>query len=97
MYLAKVIGHVEARIRLPGFAARRLLLLQPLDFRQQPIRWTVIACDASNTSGGGAGVGSLVTYVEGREAANPFDPPIPVDACVTAVVDDIDFAPTPAG
>jgi microcompartment protein CcmK/EutM len=83
MYLAEVIGHVEARMRLPGFEGQRLLLLQPLDFEKRPVRWVVIACDCTKS----AAVGSYVTYVEGREAANPFEPPIPVDACVTAVVD----------
>lgn len=86
MYLAEVIGHVEARMRLPGFEGRRLLLLQPLDFQKRPVRWVVIACDCTDS----AGVGSYVTFVEGREAANPFEPAIAVDACVTAVVDGWD-------
>jgi len=92
MYLAKVIGNVEARMRVAGFDAKKLLLLQPIDFEEKPIRWVVIACDC--TPGGGAGVGSIVTFVEGREAANPFeDPAIPVDACVTAIVDSWDYKP----
>jgi microcompartment protein CcmK/EutM len=90
MFMAKVIGNVEARIRLPGFESHRLLLLQPVDFNQQPIRWVTIALDC--TPGGGAGVGTLVTYVEGREAANPFET-LPVDACVTAIVDTWEYAP----
>ncbi len=90
MYLAKVIGNVEARMRLPGFDAQKLLLLQPIDFNQQPIRWVVIALDC--TPGGGAGVGSIVTFVEGREAANPSD--LPVDACITSLVDSWEYKPT---
>jgi microcompartment protein CcmK/EutM len=90
MYLAKVIGNVEARIRLPGFDAQKLLLLQPIDFNQQPIRWVVIALDCTNS----AGVGSIVTFVEGREAANPSD--LPVDACITSLVDSWDYKPTEA-
>ena len=85
MFLAKVIGKIEARMRLAGFEAQKLWLLQPVDFEEKPIRWVVIACDC--TPGGGAGMGSLVTFVEGREAASPFDPPLPVDACITGIVD----------
>ncbi len=93
MYLAKVIGNVEARMRLPGFDSKKLLLLQPIDFEQKPVRWVVIALDC--TPGGGAGVGSIVTFVEGREAANPFEnPPLPVDACVTAIVDSWEYQPS---
>ena len=88
MYLARIIGHVEARIRLPGFQAQRLLLLQPLDFREQPIRWSIIALDLT-----GAAVGSLVAVEEGREAANPYDPVLPVDACAVAVVDSYRYQP----
>jgi len=95
MFLAKVIGNVEARIRLPGFDSHRLLLLQPIDFQNNPIRWVTIALDC--TPGGGAGVGTIVSYVEGREAANPFvDPPLPVDACITAIVDVWEFTPPTA-
>ncbi len=94
MFLAEVIGQVEARMRLPGFESKKLLLLQPIDFEKKPIRWVVIALDC--TPGGGAGRGSIVAFVEGREAANPFDPPLPVDACVTAIVDSWEFLPPAA-
>ena len=88
MYMARIIGHVEARIRSPGLEAHRLVLLQPLDFNEQPIRWSLIAMELT-----GAATGSLVTFEEGREAANPYDPPLPVDACVVAVVDHFQYQP----
>lgn len=94
MFLAKVIGNVEARIRLPGFESHRLLLIQPVDFDLKPIRWVSIALDC--TPGGGAGMGSIVTYVEGREAANPFsNPPLAVDSCINAIVDTWEYTPPP--
>lgn len=95
MFLAKVIGNVEARMRLPGFDSHKLVLLQPIDFNHNPIRWILIALDASSgNGGGGAGMGSIVTFVEGREAANPFvDPPLPVDACITSIVDSWEYHP----
>ena len=88
MYLGKIIGRVEACLRLPGIQTQRIVLLQPLDFNQQPIRWTMLAADVT-----GAAEGALVAFEEGREAANPFDPPLPVDACVVAIVDDYQYQP----
>jgi microcompartment protein CcmK/EutM len=86
MYLGKIIGRIEARVRVADMQTQRIVLLQPLDFNQQPIRWTLLAVDVT-----GASEGSLVLFEEGREAANPFDPPIPVDACVVAIVDDYQY------
>jgi microcompartment protein CcmK/EutM len=86
MYLGKIIGRIEARVRLPGMEVQRIVLIQPLDFNQKPIRWTLLAVDVT-----GASDGSLVAFEEGREAANPFDPPLPVDACVVAIVDTYQY------
>lgn len=88
MYMARVIGQVEASMRAAGLGPHRLVVLQPLDFHEQPIRWTLIAVDLV-----GAADGSLVAYEEGREAANPYDPPLPVDACVVALVDGYNYQP----
>lgn len=88
MYMARVIGKVEASMRAAGLGPHRLVILQPLDFQEHPIRWTLIALDPV-----GAADGSLVTYEEGREAANPFDSPLPVDACVVALVDGYNYQP----
>jgi microcompartment protein CcmK/EutM len=41
----------------------------------------------------GGNVGQTVGYVEGREAAQPFEPPIPIDAIVAALVDDVYYEP----
>ncbi len=86
MYLGKIIGRIESRVRVPGLEGRKIVLLQPLDFNQQPIRWTMLALDVT-----GASEGSLVMFEESREAANPFDPPLPVDACVVAIVDEYQY------
>src|SRR6266496_4961566 len=37
----------------------------------------------------GGGVGQTVGFVEGREAAQPFEQPTPIDAITAALVDDI--------
>lgn len=43
----------------------------------------------------GAGTGDVIGYIEGREAASPFDPPIPIDAICAAIIDQINFEPAP--
>jgi carbon dioxide concentrating mechanism protein CcmL len=41
----------------------------------------------------GGGVGQTIGFVEGREAAQPFDAPTPIDAINAALVDDIFYDP----
>jgi microcompartment protein CcmK/EutM len=41
----------------------------------------------------GAGVGDIIGYVEGAEAAAPFKNPTPVDAINTAIIDRVFYNP----
>lgn len=41
----------------------------------------------------GGGLGDVIGYEEGREAAQPFDVPTPVDAINAALVDEMFFNP----
>ncbi|HUD82265.1 MAG TPA: EutN/CcmL family microcompartment protein [Candidatus Saccharimonadales bacterium] len=41
----------------------------------------------------GGGVGQTIGFIEGREAAMPFDRPTPIDAIDAALVDHIFFSP----
>jgi len=41
----------------------------------------------------GGGVGQVVGYEEGREAAQPFDRPTPVDAISSALVNEMFYSP----
>ena len=43
----------------------------------------------------GGGLGHLVGFVEGREAAQPFDAPPPIDAYNAALVDHVFYKPKP--
>ena len=45
----------------------------------------------------GAAAGQTIGYVEGREAASPFDEPTPIDAINAALVDEISYAPLTKG
>jgi microcompartment protein CcmK/EutM len=50
--------------------------------------WSLIAYDDL-----GVGVGDAVLYVEGAEATQPFDRPIPLDAITVALLDTYKFTP----
>ena len=41
----------------------------------------------------GGGVGQVIGYVEGREAAQPFEQPTAIDAINTALVDEMFYSP----
>ena len=41
----------------------------------------------------GGGVGQTIGFIEGREAAAPFEQPTPIDAINAALVDDIFYHP----
>jgi microcompartment protein CcmK/EutM len=41
----------------------------------------------------GGGVGQTIGFIEGREAAMPFDQPTPIDAIDAALIDEIFYSP----
>lgn len=95
MRLGYVRGHVVLNSALPELLGTRLLVVEPV---------TAEALAAGSGPGGGKplvvadhlapGVGQLVAFVEGREAANPYWPrAVPVDAYCALVVDGVDFQP----
>jgi microcompartment protein CcmK/EutM len=43
----------------------------------------------------GGGVGQTIGYVEGREAAAPFEEPTPIDAVNAALIDEVFYRPFP--
>lgn len=98
MRLAQVIGRTVHTIQDPSLAGGRFLIVSPLDAAQlhdcchhaQPIsaQSNFIAYDNL-----GAGQGDIVGIVEGAEATSPFPNPIPIDALVTAVFDQVHYQP----
>lgn len=83
MQVARVIGDVVATCKDPSLGGLKLLLLQPVDTSSQPTGRALVAADSA-----GAGVGELVFFVRGKEAAFPFYPAQPpVDAAVVGIVD----------
>jgi ethanolamine utilization protein EutN len=83
MQVARVLGDVVATRKDDALTGLKLLVLQPLDPAREPVGRTLVAADAA-----GAGVGVLVFFVRGKEAAFPFYPAEPpVDAAVVGIVD----------
>ena len=41
----------------------------------------------------GGGIGQTIGYIEGREAAQPFENPTPIDAVNAALIDEVFYSP----
>lgn len=98
MRLGTVIGRITLSQALPALEGARWLIVSPHnrdtlgsagDARPlvTPEPSLVVYDDL------GGGVGQLIGFVEGREAAQPFEQPTPVDAINVALIDHITFSP----
>jgi ethanolamine utilization protein EutN len=86
MLLGRVIGQVVACIITPGLEGVPMLIVQPLDKTLQPKGKAIVAADATRM----AGVGELISYEGGREAAMALDQTfVPVDHAIIAIVDGV--------
>ncbi|MCH8475630.1 MAG: ethanolamine utilization protein EutN [Opitutales bacterium] len=97
MRLGTVIGRLTMSQVAPGMEGARWLLVSPATRKQMPsldgdpvltAQPSLVVYDDL-----GAGVGDVIGFVEGREAASPFVPPIPIDAINAAIIDRINFQP----
>ncbi len=86
MKLARVVGNVWATRKDERFASRRMLLVQPMNFRGEDRGAPIISLDTAD-----AGTGDVVIYTTASEAAIPFQPGLtPTDATIVGVVDRVD-------
>ena len=98
MKLGAVIGRVTLNRVLPELRGARWLIVSPFT-REHYQRGSETPAGLSkdpslvvyDALGGGAG--QTIGYIEGREAAQPFEEPAPVDAINAALVDDIFYNP----
>ncbi len=89
MYLGRVIGTVVAEHTYEGLEGIKLLVVQPLDHRQQPCGAPLVAADTVR-----AGPGELVYLTQAREAAQALENSfVPVDAAIIGIVDSLDSKP----
>ena len=98
MKLGAVIGRITLSAVTPELVGARWLVVSPFT-REHFQRGTetppglstdpsLVVYDAL-----GGRVGQTIGYVEGREAAQPFDQPTPIDAINTALVDEVFYSP----
>lgn len=94
MRLGIVRGQITLLPAVDSYRGKRLVVIEPVTMENLRARngkgggKSLIAIDELN-----AGVGQLVAFTEGREAANPFWPTaVPVDAYCSMIVDAIDVS-----
>lgn len=98
MKLGRVIGRVTLSRSVPALIGGRFLVVTPFGREQYaagldgPVQLGPDPSLVLYDDLGGA-VGQVVGYVEGREAAQPFDQPTPVDAIDVALVDELYHRP----
>jgi ethanolamine utilization protein EutN len=91
MFLGKVIGSVWATQKEEGMDNLKLMIVQPLDFRERESGLTVIAADRI-----GAGVGEKVIVSRGSPARILFSgKQVPVDAMIVGIVDSFELGLDP--
>jgi microcompartment protein CcmK/EutM len=96
--LGSVIGRVTLSQVVPELRGARWLIVSPFT-REHFQRGTEALAGVSKDpslvvyDSLGGGVGQTIGYVEGREAAQPFDVSPPIDAINAALVDDIFYNP----
>lgn len=98
MRLGTVIGRVTLSATVPALVGARWLIISPFT-REHFQRGAQTPADLSTDptlvvyDDLGGGLGQTIGFVEGREAACPFDEPTPVDAIDAALVDEIFYNP----
>jgi carbon dioxide concentrating mechanism protein CcmL len=98
MKLGRVIGRVVLNAVVPELEGARWLIVSPFtrDHYQRGSETpdgmtaepTLVVYDNI-----GGHLGQTIGYVEGREAAMPFEKPTPVDAIDVALVDEVVYEP----
>jgi microcompartment protein CcmK/EutM len=98
MKLGTVIGRVTLSRAVPSLQGGRFLVISPFGREQFAAGLNVpnqLGKDPSPVvyDDIGGGVGDVIGYIEGREAAQPFAVPTPVDAINAALVDEMFYSP----
>ncbi len=98
MKLGAVIGRVTLSQTVPALVGARWLIVSPFTrehYQQGADTPPGMSRDPSLVvyDDLGGGPGQTIGYVEGREAAAPFEGPVPIDAVNAALVDEVFYNP----
>jgi ethanolamine utilization protein EutN len=90
MLLGRVRGSAVCTLKSPGTGGLKLLVVQPLNRRLEPVGPLQVAADVVE-----AGAGDLCVMVRSREAAlaMPEITFVPVDLALVGIVDQLDVRP----
>jgi microcompartment protein CcmK/EutM len=88
MNLCRVLGSVTATEKHPAFAARKMMVVQPLDEAKQPNGKSFLAVDERSQSG----PGDLVLVLREGTGVRQLlrDKTLPIRSLIVAVVDAVD-------
>jgi ethanolamine utilization protein EutN len=90
MLLGRVDGTAVCTIKYPGTEGLKLLLVQPLNKKLEPVGAHHVAADVVD-----AGLGDLCVMVRSREAslALPAEKFVPIDLALVGIVDELVVRP----
>jgi carbon dioxide concentrating mechanism protein CcmL len=98
MRLGTVIGRVTLSLTVPSLEGARWLVVSP--FSREHFQHGVETPPGMSKEPSlivyddlGGAVGQTIGFVEGREAACPFESPTPVDAINAALADEVFYQP----
>ena len=90
MLFGRVKGTAICTMKYPGMEGLKLLVVQPLNKRLEPIGVLQVAADVVH-----AGVGDLCVMVRSREAALAMrdEKFVPIDLALVGIVDELEVKP----
>ncbi|NTV72574.1 MAG: EutN/CcmL family microcompartment protein [Azonexaceae bacterium] len=90
MLFGRVKGNAVCTIKYPGTEGLKLLVVQPLNKKLEPLGALQVAADVVM-----AGPGDLCVMVRSREAAlaMPLEKFVPIDLALVGIVDELEVKP----
>ena len=90
MLFGRVRGNAVCTLKYPGTEGLKLLVVQPLNKKLEPVGGLQVAADVVQ-----AGIGDLCVMVRSREAAlaMPEIKFVPIDLALVGIVDELEVRP----